>query len=205
MKQSKILLCALALPTVLAVAACSPKKAEAAPLATLGANTYVSAAYGHQWAPDNKEQRTELGVSQRDRGFPHFAVGTEFANGVKAQVEYSQAKPTMNGSSYHRGKQETYAVVANVPVWSPVNSVNTYGVAGLGFTQISTRDHGKNDSAVVTLGAGAEWVANPTVSVFAEGRAQYVDKGEYWQPQALLGVRVNTYQVYKNATGASYR
>lgn len=187
------------LVSAIAMTACT-KKAEAA-------DVYGSVAYGHQWMTnhDQQQQRNETGFQQEDRGFVHAAVGTQVGNGVGVQLEYSQVKPLVSEGTSRRGKQETTSVVATIPAWTVTQNVNTYGVAGLGYTQLKADGVGKTESAVGILGAGAEWQANKTVALFTEARVQYVDKGEFWQPQALLGVRVNLNQVAKNVTGASYR
>lgn len=200
--MKKLFIAAIAAST-LAFVACT-KKAEAAQ------DVYGSVAYGYQWMPshDKSKQQDELyGANQNDHGYVQAALGTKLIGNVGVQLEYSQIKPSV-GHRYVegsiRGKQETTSVTFNAPLWSPTPSVTTYGLAGIGYTQFKV-DFGKEESAVGILGAGAEWKANKTVGVFSEVRAQYVDKGEYWQPQALVGVRVNLNQVAKNVTGASYR
>lgn len=197
MKLSKFSLGFLVAAATTAFVGC--QKVEAANVVT---DAYVSTAYGHQWMTnhDQQQQKNETGFQQEDRGFVHAAVGTKLNNGVGVQVEYSQVKPLVSEGTSRRGIQETTAVVANIPAWTVYKNVNTYGVAGLGYTQLKAKNVGKTESAVAIVGAGAEWVANPTITLFTEGRVQYVDKGEFWQPQALLGVRVNTYQVFKNIT-----
>ena len=201
--MKKLLIAAIAVST-LAITACT-KKAEAAQ------DVYGSVAYGYQWMPshDKSKQQDELyGGNQSDHGYVQAAVGTKLKNNVGVQLEYSQIKPSASHKEYEgsvRGKQETTSITFNAPIWSPTPSVTTYGLAGIGYTQFKVAGLGKEESAVGILGAGAEWQANKTVGVFSEVRAQYVDKGEYWQPQALVGVRVNLNQVAKNVTGASYR
>lgn len=190
--MKKTLLISLSL-IALAFVGCT-QKTEAA------STPYVTVAGGYQWSTDNaqKHQVADSGTYQKDHGLVNAAVGTK-VNNVNVQVEYSQVKPKVQNADVS-GKQETVALVAQVPAYTINSKVNTYGVVGIGYTDMSVGSW-NTESAVGIVGAGVEWKANKTVSVLAEGRAQYVETNNLWQPQALLGVRINLNQLTSNVLG----
>lgn len=162
--------------------------------------TYVNVLGGYQFDTDNglKHQELSQGVTQKEHGFVQAAVGVP-VSGVNLQLEYAQNKADYsNGVS---GKQETTSLVAAIPLWNPTPTVQVYSLLGAGYTQLKVDGQGKTESATGVAGLGLEWRLNPTVSLLAEGRGQYVGTDNYWQPQALVGVKVHPYQVFKNATG----
>lgn len=162
--------------------------------------TYVNVLGGYQFDTDNglKHQELSQGVTQKEHGFVQAAVGVP-VSGVNLQLEYAQNKADYsNGVA---GKQETTSLVAAIPLWNPTPTVQVYSLLGAGYTQLKVDGQGKTESATGVAGLGLEWHLNPTVSLLAEGRGQYVGTDNYWQPQALVGVKVHPYQVFKNATG----
>ena len=162
--------------------------------------TYVNVLGGYQFDTDNglKHQELSQGVTQKEHGFVQAAVGVP-VSGVNLQLEYAQNKADYsNGVA---GKQETTSLVAAIPLWSPTPTVQVYSLLGAGYTQLKVDGQGKTESATGVAGIGLEWRLNHTVSLLAEGRGQYVGTDNYWQPQALVGVKVHPYQVFKNATG----
>ena len=162
--------------------------------------TYVNVLGGYQFDTDNglKHQELSQGVTQKEHGFVQAAVGVP-VSGVNLQLEYAQKKADYsNGVA---GKQETTSLVAAIPLWNPTPTVQVYSLLGAGYTQLKVDGQGKTESATGVAGLGLEWRLNPTVSLLAEGRGQYVGTDNYWQPQALVGVKVHPYQVFKNATG----
>ena len=181
----------------LALLSCSP--AYAVVLDTKDA--YVNVAGGYQWSPDNtsKHQNQSSGFAQKEHGFVNAAVGIPVHPLVDLQLEYAQNKASSKAGV--SGKQETTSLVANIPVWQPVKALTAYGIVGAGYTQVKSSVLGKAESATGILGVGVNWKLNPSVTLLAEGRGQYVGTDNYWQPQALVGVKVHPYQVFKNATG----
>ena len=162
--------------------------------------TYVNVLGGYQFDTDNglKHQELSQGVTQKEHGFVQAAVGVP-VSGVNLQLEYAQNKADYsNGVT---GKQETTSLVAAIPLWNPTPTVQVYSLLGAGYTQLKVDGQDKTESATGVAGLGLEWRLNPTVSLLAEGRGQYVGTDNYWQPQALVGVKVHPYQVFKNATG----
>ena len=162
--------------------------------------TYVNVLGGYQFDTDNglKHQELSQDVTQKEHGFVQAAVGVP-VSGVNLQLEYAQNKADYsNGVA---GKQETTSLVAAIPLWNPTPTVQVYSLLGAGYTQLKVDGQGKIESATGVAGLGLEWRLNPTVSLLAEGRGQYVGTDNYWQPQALVGVKVHPYQVFKNATG----
>lgn len=161
----------------------------------------LSVLGGYQWAPDvvQKHQDASSDYAQKDRGFVNAAIGTE-VGATNVQLEYSQVKPNTAGPLSQSAKQETTALVAQVPVLAK-GKASLYGIGGLGYTRLTAANHPTNDGLVGIVGVGTEYKLNPTVSLLAEGRAQWVEFDNYWQPQALVGVRVSMDQVLKNIQG----
>lgn len=164
-------------------------------------NTYVSVLGGYQFDTDtsSKHQALSQGSSQKEHPFVQAAVGVPVYKDVSLQLEYAQNKADYSNNV--SGKQETTSLVANVPVWNPSTNVQVYGLLGAGYTQLKINNQGKTESATGVAGLGLEWRLNPSVSLLAEGRGQYIGTDNYWQPQALIGVKIHPAEVYKNATG----
>lgn len=168
----------------------------------LAAPVNVSVLGGYQWSPDStqKHQQDTLGYSQKDRGFVNTAIGTEIS-GLGVQLEYSQVKPRSSSFDGRKAKQETTTFVVQAPLFSLSNKTDVYSIGGVGYTNMTALSS-KTESFVAVAGVGAEYKLNPTVSLLAEGRGQWVEEGNFWQPQALVGFRVNMSQVYKNVTNS---
>ena len=152
---------------------------------------YVNTFTGYQLDPSNtkKHQEQDSGFSQDDHGLVGVAVGSPLKNGYSVQVEYSQIKASGNGSS-SKTTQDSYAVVG-VKDFNTNYSFTPYVLSGIGYTKIEGKNSTSTEQPFISVGGGVKYAFNDTLSAITELRGNYLTEGNYWQPQALVGVKIN--------------
>lgn len=152
---------------------------------------YVNSFTGYQLDPSNtkKHQEQDSGFSQDDHGLVGVALGTTVKNGYSVQVEYSQVKASGNGSS-SKTTQDSYSVVG-LKDFETKHNFTPYVLSGIGYTEIEGKNSNSTEQPFISVGGGVKYAFNGTLSAITELRGNYLTEGNYWQPQALVGVKIN--------------
>lgn len=162
---------------------------------------YVAISSGYQLTNDNtkKHQEQAFGYSQEDHGLVQVAVGySNVLPNVNIQLEYTNV--LASGNPVSSTKQQNISLVGLVPITRLGGSVDLYGLAGAGYTYLEGDGiTGKEEDALTIVGAGLEYILNPTVSLVSEVRTTYSINHNYWQPQVLAGAKINLNSVFNNA------
>lgn len=161
------------------------------------ATPYVTVGAGYQWVPKNsqKHQYEATNFGQKDGMVILPAIGVEFDNKTRMQVEYTSARLDTVGWA-DKSTQNAVSLVGHVPVYK-----NTYGIVGAGWNRFHGKGVGVEETAMATIGLGADYQFNKALTGLVEARTTYDMNNNYWNPQVMVGVRINPVAVYNSATG----